>query len=191
MKETAGLHSRFHAKLHDINQRLDQKVHQQPQIVQQYRESEVKQTNREVRRGRPRCELLDFAVGGFDAISTAVAVDLFVRPASVETNLVVDVRGTVFVFSGDGTTVWARQLGSYTWGQPAVNDLHGDGEPETAVGAGGSGHLYLFEQDGRWAWETPVSFESPISWMATGQTDGDYADEIVVATARGWPRCDG
>ncbi len=44
-----GRHPRFRAKLHDIDQCLDQKVNQQLQIVQQYRESEVKQTNREVR----------------------------------------------------------------------------------------------------------------------------------------------
>ena len=99
--------------------------------------------------------------------------------------VVVDVRGTVFVIRGDGTTVWTRQLGSYTWGQPAVDDFDGDGEPEIAVGAGGSGQLYLFEHDGRSAWETPVSFESSITWMATGQADGDSAAEIVVATARG------
>ena len=43
----------------------------------------------------------------------------------------------------------------------------------------------MFEHDGRSAWETPVSFGSSITWMATGQANDDSAAEIVIATARG------
>jgi len=99
--------------------------------------------------------------------------------------VVVDVSGTVFVARGNGSTVWTRQLDSYTWGQPSAADFDGDGHPEVAVGAGGSGQLHLFEHNGTNAWDEPLQFDGSITWMTTGEADGDASTEIVVATALG------
>lgn len=97
--------------------------------------------------------------------------------------IVVDVKGTVFVLKPNGTAVWSKQLSSYTWGQPAVADFDGDGEPELTVATGGTGNIYLFEQNGSLAWNQPQSYEGSITWMTTGEADDDDAVEIVVATA--------
>jgi outer membrane protein assembly factor BamB len=97
--------------------------------------------------------------------------------------IVVDVDGTIFVLDANGTTVWSKQLSSYTWGQPAVADFDGDGKPELTVATGGTGNLYLFEQNGSPAWNQPQSYEGSITWMTTGEADDDDAVEIVVATA--------
>ena len=97
--------------------------------------------------------------------------------------IVVDVKGTVFVLEPNGTAVWSKQLSSYTWGQPAVADFDGDGESELTVATGGTGKLYVFEQNGSLAWEQPQSYEGSITWMTTGNADADDAVEIVVATA--------
>jgi len=99
--------------------------------------------------------------------------------------VVVDVRGTVLVLRANGTIAWSTQLSSYTWGQPVVADFDDDGAPELAVGLGDAGELRLFEADGSPAWTEPPSYGSSITWTTTGQTDGDGAVEIVVATARG------
>jgi len=99
--------------------------------------------------------------------------------------VVVDVRGTVFVLRPNGTEVWSKRLDSYTWGQPAIEDFDGDGAPELAVGLGDAGELRLFEADGSSAWPGAGTYDSSITWMTTGQADGDEAVEIVVATARG------
>ena len=101
------------------------------------------------------------------------------RPETV----VVDVRGTVYVISASGETVWTRDLESTTFGQPTVGEFDGDDGLELAVAAGGAGELYLFEGDGTPSWDEPVTFDSSITWMATGQADADAASEIVVATA--------
>jgi len=50
----------------------------------------VEQPNRKVRRRRPQGEFLDLAVGSFDAAATSVPTDLFFRPPTIQTNLVVD-----------------------------------------------------------------------------------------------------
>lgn len=97
--------------------------------------------------------------------------------------VVVDVTGTVFVIRSDGSTAWTYEIDSYTWGQPAVADFDGDDTPEVAVGAGASGELYLFEHDGTRAWESPVEYDSSITWMTTGHADSDGIEEVVIATA--------
>jgi len=99
--------------------------------------------------------------------------------------IVVDVKGTVFVLKPNGTAVWSKQLSSYTWGQPAVADFDGDGDPELTVATGGTGRLYVFEQNGSMAWNHPQSYEDSITWMTTGDADDDDAVEIVVATTSG------
>ena len=97
--------------------------------------------------------------------------------------IVVDVEGTVFVLNPNGTAVWSKQLSSYTWGQPAVADFDGDSNPELTVATGGTGRLYVFEQNGSMAWKQPQSYEGSITWMTTGNADADDAVETVVATA--------
>jgi outer membrane protein assembly factor BamB len=99
--------------------------------------------------------------------------------------VVVDMRGTVFVLRANETVAWSKQLESYAWGQPAIEDLDGDGDLELAVGLGGGGEIRLFEADGEPVTATPRSLSTSITWMTTGQTDGDAAVEIVVATAKG------
>ncbi|MFC7251814.1 PQQ-binding-like beta-propeller repeat protein [Halomicroarcula sp. GCM10025324] len=101
------------------------------------------------------------------------------RPETV----VVDVRGTVYVISAGGETVWTRDLESTTFAQPTVGEFDADDGAELAVAAGGAGELYLFEGDGTPRWDEPVTFDSSTTWMTTGQADADVASEIVVATA--------
>lgn len=97
--------------------------------------------------------------------------------------VVVDVTGTISVLAANGTTHWTRRLDAYTWAQPVVADFDHDGEPEVAVGAGGSGELHLFDHDGTSTWTEPTTFESSIGWLSTDDLDGDTRPEIVVATA--------
>ncbi|WP_435181409.1 PQQ-binding-like beta-propeller repeat protein [Halorussus sp. AFM4] len=99
--------------------------------------------------------------------------------------IVVDAHGSVYVLRPNGSVVWSKQLGRYTWGQPAVADFDGDGESELAVGIGGEGDLYLFEQNGTIAWRRTDPFGGSITWMTTGQADEDTAKEIVTATPAG------
>lgn len=98
--------------------------------------------------------------------------------------VVVDVQGTVFVLRPDGTTVWTRRLAAYTWGQPTVADFDGDGSAEVVVGTS-SGRLVLFEGDGSVAWNRTAPFDASITWLTTGQADGDPAIETVTATDDG------
>ena len=99
--------------------------------------------------------------------------------------IVVDVRGTVFVFRPNGTAVWTKQLSSYTWGQPTAADFDGDGSAELVVGLGGNGSLYMFEQGGSIRWRRTNPFGSSITWMTTGQADDDPGVEVVAATTDG------
>ncbi|NHN58101.1 MULTISPECIES: PQQ-binding-like beta-propeller repeat protein [Halorussus] len=99
--------------------------------------------------------------------------------------IVVDAHGTVYVLRPNGSEVWSKKLDRYTWGQPAVADFDDDGDPELTVGVGGEGHLYLFERNGTVAWRRTDSLGGSITWLTTGQADGDPAREIVTATAAG------
>ncbi|PSP72094.1 hypothetical protein BRC86_13415 [Halobacteriales archaeon QS_3_64_16] len=99
--------------------------------------------------------------------------------------IAVDVQGTISVFRPDGTTVWTNRLASYTWGQPAVADFDSDGANELVVGLGGGGNLTVYEGDGRRRWKRAAPFDSSITWMTTGQADGDPAIEIAVGTTGG------
>jgi hypothetical protein len=85
-----GSDARFRAKSHDVEHRLGEEVHQQPQIVQQDGEAEVKQPYLERRRGCPRRELLDLAVGGLDAAPASVPGDPSLGRPTVDADLVVD-----------------------------------------------------------------------------------------------------
>lgn len=97
----------------------------------------------------------------------------------------VDVEGTVFVVRANGTTAWTRQLETKTWGQPAVADFDGDGAPELAVGLGGDGSLVVFERDGSVVWRRGEFVDGSITWMTTGDADGDGAEDAIVATSEG------
>ena len=99
--------------------------------------------------------------------------------------IAVDVQGTVFVLRPDGSAVWTRRLSSYTWGQPRAADFDGDGANELVVGLGGSGNLTLFEGNGTRRWTLSAPFDSSITWMTTGQADGDDPIEMLVATDSG------
>jgi outer membrane protein assembly factor BamB len=97
--------------------------------------------------------------------------------------VVVDVRGTVFVLRPNGTAAWTRTLDSHTEAQPAVGDFDGDGRREVAVGTGK--RLLLLEGNGTIAWNRTKPFDSSVTWMTTGQADGDAPVEIVTATFGG------
>ena len=99
--------------------------------------------------------------------------------------IAVDVQGAVFVLRPNGTAVWTRRLSSYTWGQPEVADFDGDEANELVVGLGGSGNLTLFEDNGTRRWNRAAPFDSSITWMTTGQADGDPPIEVIVATDSG------
>ncbi|MDS0296246.1 PQQ-binding-like beta-propeller repeat protein [Halogeometricum luteum] len=98
--------------------------------------------------------------------------------------VVVDVRGTAFVFSADGETLWTHEFGEEVWAQPAVADFDGDGRPEL-LAAGRSGGAVLFAGDGTVEWRSEVVTNDAITWGATGQTDGDPALEAVFSTVDG------
>jgi outer membrane protein assembly factor BamB len=97
--------------------------------------------------------------------------------------VVVDFRGTAFVLRPNGTAVWTRKLDAKTEAQPAVADFTGDNESEVAVGAGKK--VVLLDRNGTVRWNRTKPFETSITWMTTGQADGDEAIEIVAATFGG------
>jgi outer membrane protein assembly factor BamB len=99
--------------------------------------------------------------------------------------VVVDAKGTVSVVHANGTAAWTRQLDSYTWVQPAVEDFDADGARELAVGIADDGSLYLFDRNGSTAWQREAPTDSSITWQTTAQLDDDAAVEIVVATRNG------
>jgi outer membrane protein assembly factor BamB len=99
--------------------------------------------------------------------------------------VVVDVRGKVFVLRPNGTTAWTKELSSYTNAQPAVADFDADGGNELAVGLVSDGSLYLLDGDGTQQWKRTAPFDSSITWMTSGQADGDPAIEVIAATNGG------
>jgi hypothetical protein len=59
----------------DIQARLNQKIYQQPHVVQQDAESKVEQPDAEVLRGGPGKKVLDRLLGVLDAPPATVTVD--------------------------------------------------------------------------------------------------------------------
>ena len=99
--------------------------------------------------------------------------------------VIVDVKGKVFVLRPNGTTVWTKELTSYTNAQPAVADFDADGRKELAVGLVSNGNLYLLDGNGTRQWKSTAPFDSSITWMTTGQADADKAIEVIPATTNG------
>ncbi|SFR35801.1 outer membrane protein assembly factor BamB family protein [Halogeometricum limi] len=98
--------------------------------------------------------------------------------------VVVDVRGTTFVFGPDGETRWTYAFEEQVWAQPTVADVDADGEAELLV-AGRSGSAVLFAGDGGVEWQTDVVGDDAITWGTTGQADDDDALEAVFSTVDG------
>lgn len=97
--------------------------------------------------------------------------------------VVVDVKGVAFAFGDDGP-VWEHDLGGMVWGQPSVADFDADGEREVVVGVGTrDGAVVALDADGREAWRTDDV--GTVTWLTTGQADGDDAVEAVAATSDG------
>ena len=97
--------------------------------------------------------------------------------------VVVDVKGVAFAFGDDGP-VWEHDLGGMVWGQPAVADFDADGDREVAVGVGSAeGAVVALESDGTEAWRT--GDVGTVTWLTTGQADGDDAIEVIAATSDG------
>lgn len=97
--------------------------------------------------------------------------------------VVVDFQGTAFAIRPNGTTIWKTKLNSNTEPQPAVDDFDGDGGNEVAIGTGE--RVVLLEQNGTVAWNETSPFDSTVTWMTTGQADGDAPVEIIAATFGG------
>ena len=98
---------------------------------------------------------------------------------------VVDVKGYLRVVRADGTAAWTRDLGGMVWGQPTVDDVDTDGDPELVAGVAPSsgGRVVALDGNGSVEWTTDVG--ASILWMGSGQTDDDAAVETVVATSSG------
>lgn len=106
--------------------------------------------------------------------------------------VVLDVTGSVFVVraEGDGregpangTTVWDRRFGAYTWAQPVVADLDADGDPEVVAGFDDRRVRLLDGATGRTEWN--ASAGGAVTWMTAGDADGDPTTEVFVATSNG------
>lgn len=104
--------------------------------------------------------------------------------AAGEELLIVDARGTVQVIGADGTVVWRESLGAYVWTRPVVGDLSGGGEPQVAL-ATSDGRLLVFDGTGTQVRAVSAPFASSVTWLSSGQLDGDPAVELVAATADG------
>jgi outer membrane protein assembly factor BamB len=97
--------------------------------------------------------------------------------------VVVDFQGTAFAIRPNGTAIWKKKLDSPTEAQPAVDDFDADGSKEVAVGTGK--RVVLLDHNGTVVWNKTNPFDSTITWMTTGQADGDAPVEIVAATFGG------
>lgn len=99
--------------------------------------------------------------------------------------VVVDATGEVSVVHANGTAAWTHQLDTYTFGQPVIEDVDADGDPELVVAVAGEGAVFAFERNGSVAWQRTNATESTVTWQTTGQLDDDAAVEVVTATRTG------
>ena len=97
--------------------------------------------------------------------------------------LVADVRGTVTPLRVDGTAVWTRSFGAFTWGQPVVADFTADGDPEVVAGFDTGRVVLLDGATGEKVWNRSAG--GSVTWLATGNGDTDPAIEVYAATTNG------
>ena len=98
--------------------------------------------------------------------------------------VVVDATGTIFTVAPNGTELWQTGSDGYTFAQPYVRDVDGDGEPELLVG-GPLKNVTVFAGNGSVEWRRHVETERSITWQTVGQADDDTQLEAVVATTGG------
>ncbi|WP_458187718.1 outer membrane protein assembly factor BamB family protein [Haladaptatus sp. NG-WS-4] len=95
--------------------------------------------------------------------------------------VVTDMKGTVFVFSQNGSVVWKKSLnGSVVVAPPAVDDFDADGTSELVVGGS---NVSLLERNGTTRWK--ATLDKSVTWMTTGQADDDEAIEVVAGMLDG------
>ena len=101
-------------------------------------------------------------------------------PAEGRELIVADLSGGVFVFNSAGTPLWSRNL-SGNVAPIFVDDFDADGMDELAIGEGKN--VTVLEADGTITRQTAVG--SSVTWLTSGQGDGDEAIELVAATLGG------
>lgn len=94
--------------------------------------------------------------------------------------IVADLSGGVAVFDSTGAPLWRKNLSS-TVAPIFVDDFDADGTDELAIGEGKN--VTLVDPEGEIDRRTAVT--GTVTWMTTGQADGDAAIEIVAATIGG------
>ena len=101
-------------------------------------------------------------------------------PSNGRELIVADLSGGVFVFDSAGTPLWSQNVSSIV-APIFVEDFDADGTDELAIGEGKN--VTVVERDGTIAQQTFVG--GSVTWMTTGQADGDDAVEITAATING------
>lgn len=150
--------------------------------------------------GRPHvvAATTERVVKGFDpetgevAFSHGLSAYGYTRPVAADVAgdddpelVAVDVRGSAFVVTPGGGTVWERRHEAFTWGQPAVADFDADGDPELVV-AHGDGTVVMYAgADGRVEWRRTLPADDAITWAAAVPRAGDGTRDVVVATTEG------
>lgn len=94
--------------------------------------------------------------------------------------IVADLSGGVFVFDSTGEPLWSHNFSRIN-APIFVKDFDADGMDELAVGEGKN--VTVLESDGTVAQQTAVG--SSVTWLTSGQGDGDEAVELVAATLDG------
>ena len=105
-------------------------------------------------------------------------------PAEGRELVVVDVTGTVFTLASNGTKLWQTGYDGYTFAQPYVRDVDGDGDPELLIG-GPQKNVTVFAGNGSVEWRKDIETERSITWQTVGQADDDPQLEAVLATTGG------
>jgi len=110
--------------------------------------------------------------------------------AAVATDLDRDGQHEILFGSEEGIAyIFSKEKQSYRRGEIALNlptidiwagDADGDGRPEIAPSPTSGRKVYLFEDDGRQAWQQDINGE--VGLVQGGDVDGDGQAEIVVLT---------
>ncbi|MFB6136527.1 MAG: PQQ-binding-like beta-propeller repeat protein [Halobacteriaceae archaeon] len=97
---------------------------------------------------------------------------------------VADAKGTVYVLYPNGTAAWTDDGGSYVWAPPALADFTAGPGNELAVGFGG-GYVRVYRPSGDVAWNASEPFDGSLTWMGTGDANGDGKTDVAAATTAG------